>query len=42
MNSLSNEALLDAYESARKLKLDRYFIEMLIDEIHRRGISVYL
>lgn len=37
---LSNELLLQSYKEAVVLKLDADFVELLLDEICRRGISL--
>jgi developmental checkpoint coupling sporulation initiation to replication initiation len=39
MQLLTNEVLLDSYNRAVDLKLDHQFIQILEDEIHRRGIN---
>ncbi|MGY0691285.1 sporulation histidine kinase inhibitor Sda [Virgibacillus sp. FSP13] len=39
MQCLSDNALLDAYFKALELKLDRDFLNLLTDELNRRGIA---
>ncbi|SDQ89647.1 developmental checkpoint coupling sporulation initiation to replication initiation [Virgibacillus subterraneus] len=36
---LSDEALLNAYKKALRLKLERDFIDLLMIELDRRGIA---
>ena len=40
MQIISNEALVEAYQKALELKLDFQFIELLHNEIIRRGLQV--
>ncbi len=40
MRVLSNENLLDAYHKAIELKLEKAFIQLLLDEIRRRNIHI--
>ncbi|MFT9599867.1 sporulation histidine kinase inhibitor Sda [Mesobacillus sp.] len=37
---LSDEKLIEAYQQATLLNLDKNFIEMLIEEIDTRGLEV--
>lgn len=37
---LSDEALLNAYKKALRLRLDRDFLELLMIELDRRGITL--
>lgn len=39
MRSLTNEALMDAYDLAQNLQLDFDFIVMLEQELKRRGLK---
>ncbi|WP_106496114.1 sporulation histidine kinase inhibitor Sda [Lentibacillus sp. Marseille-P4043] len=39
MQCLSDNALLDAYFKALELKLDSDFLNLLTDELNRRGIA---
>lgn len=39
-SSLSNKVLVDTYYNAVKLKLDEDFINLLEEEIDRRGIQL--
>ncbi|WP_188454962.1 sporulation histidine kinase inhibitor Sda [Virgibacillus oceani] len=38
MQCLSDHTLIDAYEKAMELNLDRNFIILLVNEVSRRGI----
>lgn len=38
MESLSDENLLEAYRSALELDLEEAFIQLLLEEMKRRGI----
>ncbi|OUS74859.1 hypothetical protein B1748_19955 [Paenibacillus sp. MY03] len=40
VNEMSDELLLGAYELAHKLSLDKEFIELLKQELIRRGIHI--
>lgn len=40
MRLLSNEVLLDSYFRALDLKLEREFIELLLNEIKRRKLHI--
>ncbi|WP_166240567.1 sporulation histidine kinase inhibitor Sda [Paenibacillus turpanensis] len=40
MRLLSNESLLDTYYKAVELKLEKDFINMLLDEIRRRNLKL--
>ncbi|MFB4168332.1 sporulation histidine kinase inhibitor Sda [Virgibacillus sp. JSM 102003] len=39
MTYLSDEALLNAYKKALRLRLERDFLELLMVELDRRGIT---
>lgn len=39
MSLLSNELLLNCFEKAKELKLDDEFIEILRQEMQRRGLA---
>ncbi|MEI3606881.1 sporulation histidine kinase inhibitor Sda [Pseudogracilibacillus sp. SE30717A] len=39
MDCLSDRLLLEAYEKAKQLKLNRDFIQMIEEEINRRAIQ---
>ncbi len=39
MMYLSDEALLNAYKKALRLKLEKDFLELLMNELDRRGIT---
>ncbi|PID21141.1 sporulation histidine kinase inhibitor Sda [Sporosarcina sp. P3] len=38
MRNLTNTALLEVYERTEEIELDQAFIELLEEEIRRRGI----
>ncbi|WP_083034736.1 sporulation histidine kinase inhibitor Sda [Sporosarcina ureae] len=38
MRNLTNKALLEVYERTEEIELDQAFIELLEEEIRRRGI----
>ncbi|CAM3047368.1 sporulation histidine kinase inhibitor Sda [Paenibacillus sediminis] len=40
MAMLTDEMLLDSYQMAVQLKLDREFIALLLAEIHKRSLAV--
>ncbi|MFC5401639.1 sporulation histidine kinase inhibitor Sda [Cohnella soli] len=40
LHTLSDEALLESYFSAIKLNLKEEFIDLLLGEIHKRGIDI--
>lgn len=37
---LSDELLIQAYKQAKKIKLDKEFVHMLMREIERRNLSI--
>jgi developmental checkpoint coupling sporulation initiation to replication initiation len=39
MRLISNEVLIDSYFKAIELKLDQDFIDLLLEEINRRGLK---
>ena len=40
MRTLSNETLLDTYYKAVELKLEKEFIQLLLNEIRRRDLKL--
>ncbi|MCZ8522384.1 MULTISPECIES: sporulation histidine kinase inhibitor Sda [Paenibacillus] len=40
MKLISNEILVDSYFKAVSLKLEEEFVELLLEEIHRREIKL--
>jgi len=40
LRKLSDEVLMDSYNEANKLSLEEEFIEILLEELHRRGIAI--
>ncbi|MBD2845708.1 sporulation histidine kinase inhibitor Sda [Paenibacillus sp. IB182496] len=39
MHILSDDILVESYELALQLKLDPEFVQLLLDEMHRRSLS---
>ncbi|MED4603017.1 sporulation histidine kinase inhibitor Sda [Paenibacillus validus] len=40
MKLISNEILVDSYFKALDLKLEKEFVELLLEEIHRRELNL--
>ncbi|MGN7382250.1 MULTISPECIES: sporulation histidine kinase inhibitor Sda [unclassified Paenibacillus] len=40
MTLLNDDMLVETYQKAVELKLDREFISLLLEEIHRRNLSL--